>query len=277
VGAVCQKALQTLSDPNCAEFLQGICARCSTGYVFQNNGQCGLVSSDCKTFDQSTGYCLSCYLGFALNQGQCTRSNDTSPIDLNCASFVSGACVKCSKGFYFGSNGACLAVSPLCQTFDPATGSCLTCYPSFIVVGGACVEDKNHTQGDPNCASWLSGVCTACATRTFMDGNGLCQSVSIDCSTYSANNGACTSCYPGFALNQGKCALSTSPSSCSRFNARGDCVECGKGSYLNAGQCVAIDPQCASFDISAQSCVDCYPGYAILNGACQIGKVESGL
>jgi len=148
--------------------------KCSVGYFFQNNGLCGVVSSDCKTHDIATGGCLSCYLGFSLINGECIKGNDTSVIDPNCASFVSGACVKCSKNFFFDSLGVCEAVSPLCQTYDPLNGNCLTCYQSFILNNGACIEDKNNTQGDSNCASWLSGICTACASRTFMNVKGLC-------------------------------------------------------------------------------------------------------
>jgi len=154
--------------------MQGLCLKCSIGFIFQSNGLCGIVSSNCKTHDIITGNCLSCYLGFLLLNGECMKSNDTSAIDPNCASFVSGACVRCSKNYFFNSFNVCQSVSPLCKTYDTIFGYCLTCYQSFILKNGACIEDKNNTQGDSNCASWLSGICIACSSRTFKNFNGLC-------------------------------------------------------------------------------------------------------
>lgn len=274
----CLKSNQSISDPNCAAFLQGICTKCSSGYFFQNNGMCGLVNPNCKTFDAVSGMCLTCYLGFSLSGGSCVQGNSTnSAIDPNCAAFAAGACMRCSKNFYFGSNGKCMAVNPLCQTYDPANGNCLSCYQSYVVSNGSCVRDVNGTSSDPNCASWLSGVCASCDTRTFMNSSGLCENVNINCNTYNADNGQCTSCYAGYALSNGTCSPSTSPNSCSKFNSNGSCAECGTGSYLSQGQCLTIDTQCANFSVSTQACTSCYPGYSILNGVCQISTVDSKL
>jgi hypothetical protein len=132
----CNVSTTAVSDPHCAEFLQGICTKCSLGYVFEADGLCGLVSANCKTFDEVTGKCLSCYLGFALEDGACLAGNSSSSaIDPNCAAFAAGACVRCSKNFYFGANGTCLGVNPLCQTFDLTNGHCLSCYQSYVLMG----------------------------------------------------------------------------------------------------------------------------------------------
>lgn len=210
---------------------------------------CGLVNSNCKTFDAVSGNCLTCYLGFSLSGGSCVAGNSSSSaIDPNCAAFAAGACVRCSKNFYFDVNGTCVAVNPLCQTFDPSNGNCLSCYQSYVLSSGSCVPDVNGTNSDPNCASWLSGVCISCATRTFMNSMGLCENVNINCNTYNADNGQCTSCYAGFGLSNGTCSPSTSPNSCSKFDSNGKCLKCGTGSYLSQGQCLTIDAQCANFD-----------------------------
>ena len=60
-----------VTDANCAEFFEGICVRCSAGFVFGDDGFCKLVSADCETFDEITGECLSCFFGFYLKDGQC--------------------------------------------------------------------------------------------------------------------------------------------------------------------------------------------------------------
>ena len=66
-----------------------------------------------------------------------------------------------------------------------------------------------------------------------------------------------------------------SPSSCSETNPDGSCAKCGQGSYLKGGVCIAIDPQCASFNENTETCQACYPGYSLLNGACEISKVDA--
>jgi len=129
------------------------------------------------------------------------KGDDTEQtIDPFCASFVAGICVKCSRNFYFGTDGLCKMVNPLCKTFNPLNGDCLSCYQNYVIVGAVCKEDVNNTNTDPNCASWLDVVCTACATRTYIGTSGLCEAVSINCNTYDAISGACTSCYSGFGL-----------------------------------------------------------------------------
>jgi len=169
-------------------------------------------------------------------------------IDPNCASFTNNVCVKCSKNYYFGIKGLCILANPLCQTFDPTNGKCLTCFQSYVLNKGECIIDANNTATDPNCASWLDGICVLCAPRTFINSKGLCENVNINCGTYKITDGSCTSCYPGFDLANGVCSVSNSPSSCSKFDSKGACLNCSQGSYLNSGRCIQIDPQCAFFD-----------------------------
>lgn len=169
-GAKCIKSKQSLSDPNCAEFFEGLCTKCSKGFIFLDNGKCGLVSPDCKNYNTLTGACTECYMGFVLESGNCIKSTqDNADMDPNCAAFQEKVCIKCSKNFYFGINGVCTAVDPLCNGYDENTGACTGCYESFVLIGPACVEDKNFQLTDPNCASWLEGICVRCATRTVMD------------------------------------------------------------------------------------------------------------
>ena len=233
--------------------------KCSQGFIFLDTGKCGQVSANCKTFNSFTGVCTGCYLGYALEFGNCINStNNLAAIDPNCAAFQNNICVTCSKNFYFNSNGACVAVDPLCKGFNPANGACTACYESFVLQGSICVEDTNFQSTDPNCAEWLQGVCLRCATRTFVNSQGLCQTVNINCNTYSSINGVCTSCYPGFENQNGQCIEAVSPSSCRTFNSDGTCAVCATGSYLLQGSCILIDPQCASFNTTSLICTACY-------------------
>lgn len=262
-----------MSDNNCAQFANNLCVKCSTGFIFNTNGVCTQVNAQCKAYDSNTGICLNCYLGYSLSNGICL--NTTNSQDPNCASFVNQLCVKCSKGFYFGSNGQCTASNPLCLTFSSIDGSCLSCYQSFVLQNSLCVPDANNTSTDPNCASWNSGVCLACSSRAYFNNDGLCAQVSIQCNTYEDSDGLCTSCYPGFALSSGSCVPAVSPSSCAKFDQSGNCLNCSQGSYNQNGKCVQIDPQCAKFDMGSLSCLSCYPGFALLSGSCQISQVSS--
>ena len=79
-------------------------------------------------------------MGYILEDGKCKEStDDVSAIDPNCAKFKDNYCIKCSKNFYFGLNGLCAAVDPLCNGYDEATGACTGCYSSYILKGGLCI------------------------------------------------------------------------------------------------------------------------------------------
>ena len=273
-GPTCVKGTAALSDPNCAQFYQGVCLKCSTGFIFMDNGLCGLVNSNCKTFNNITGQCTSCYQGYQVSNGLCVNGTAVA-LDPNCAAFNGNLCTNCSRNFYFGPNALCLAVDPLCNGYNPVNGACTGCYQSFALQNGACVPNANNSLTDPNCASFLGTVCVACGVRTFMNNSGLCQPISVNCNTYNNLNGQCTSCYPGFNLQTGVCSASTSPSSCSKFNNDGTCAQCGGGSYLNNGACVPVDLNCAYFDLASKTCFTCYSGYSVLGGVCQISSVSS--
>ena len=95
-------------------------------------------------------------MGFALQNGKCVESeNDPSVLDPNCAAFENNICTLCSKNFFFGPNRICTAVDPLCNGYNPETGACTACFASYVLIGPACVEDKNFELTDPNCAAWF--------------------------------------------------------------------------------------------------------------------------
>lgn len=62
------------SGTNCAEFSEdqpNICLRCSKGYYFNSKEVCTKVSDLCATYNEKTGACLSCFVGYELSQGKC--------------------------------------------------------------------------------------------------------------------------------------------------------------------------------------------------------------
>ena len=103
-------------DPFCKEFKDGVCVACSFGFYFGTDNICMKVSDLCSTYNANTGECLSCFLGFKLNEekGSC-EEDDFILTDSNCAEFENGNCIKCSHGFYFNEEGKCQISNPLCK------------------------------------------------------------------------------------------------------------------------------------------------------------------
>ena len=113
--------------------------------------------------------------------------------------------MKCSIGSFFDENGVCRLVSPLCRTFNPLNGFCLTCYPAFKLESGKCIEDLYFEDQDPNCARFNEGICITCSSGFYFGNDGLCKQANPLCETFDQTNGNCLSCFFGFALNGGNC------------------------------------------------------------------------
>ena len=61
-------------DPFCKEFFGDICAQCSNRYFINGFGFCQEVNPLCNNYDQSTGNCLTCYPGFAIEGTGCVET-----------------------------------------------------------------------------------------------------------------------------------------------------------------------------------------------------------
>lgn len=77
--------------PNCANFTNGRCVRCAQGSFF-SNGNCVTVSPLCRTYDNTTGGCTSCYDGYELRGPICIVSPPSS-VAQSCRNFTNGVCV----------------------------------------------------------------------------------------------------------------------------------------------------------------------------------------
>lgn len=158
-GAACKLANATATgDPFCKRFLaNNVCAECSTRYFINGFGICQEVNPLCNGYDAANGNCLSCYPGFNLVSFSCMKG-ESQITDQYCKTWNGTVCIECSKGAFFLPNGICQPVNPLCKTYDSSNGDCTSCYDSFALQGGKCV---NSTQplSDPNCASFFGTVC----------------------------------------------------------------------------------------------------------------------
>lgn len=71
------RMLQTdgFDDPLCAVFDQksGDCVSCICRGYFDSNHRCKAINDLCQTWNINTGECTSCYRGYELVNGTCTK------------------------------------------------------------------------------------------------------------------------------------------------------------------------------------------------------------
>jgi len=176
------------TDLLCSRWNAGVCVSCATAAYF-SNGVC--VASDplCKTFDNTNGWCRSCYVGYVLSGGKCVKAPDAAPegpSDLLCAKWFNGVCTQCSRWAY-PKNGVCVQANPQCKTFDNTNGWCTSCYAGYDLTNGDCVAQIPVQQAGPVGPS----------------GPQLPANFDIYCKTYS--RGICQACFFGYKLTNGSC------------------------------------------------------------------------
>jgi hypothetical protein len=108
------------------------CSSCIPGYYFDSSTlTCPRCTGKCATCTTSPNFCLSCVLGYYLQNsatGTCTACNATSAYCLACLYDVSNAlkCTDCGVGFYLDTAGACSRCGSNCITCSAST-TCLSC------------------------------------------------------------------------------------------------------------------------------------------------------
>ena len=129
-----------MSDFNCAEFKDGECKKCSSGFYFGEEKTCKASNPLCRLFNQDNGKCTECYIGFVLSDGTCIIDDNFESGESLCAEWKEKICLRCASRAYFNEQGVCTGVSELCKTFDQLDGSCKTCYPGFKIEDDQCVQ-----------------------------------------------------------------------------------------------------------------------------------------
>jgi hypothetical protein len=87
---------QAVTDAGCAEWNWDAqtCLRCSSNWVSQN-GSCQPVNPLCKSYNETTGNCLTCFSGYSLTaNGTCALSQDQF-----CKTAEQNGCTSCYNGF----------------------------------------------------------------------------------------------------------------------------------------------------------------------------------
>lgn len=174
------------NDPNCRVYSNSACSECSNRYYVGSNGICVAVSTQCATYNNRTGECLTCYSGYTISNGQCVvvRQN------LNCKTFRDNVCIECSQTFYLdGSTGLCIAQNPSCQSVD-SNGRCTSCYKGYTLQNGGCFIPRNS---DPYCDQPGGNICLHCVDGYWIS-KGVCVPVTKNCLTYDQGSGDCLGC-----------------------------------------------------------------------------------
>ena len=277
----------TPSDAGCKTWVNGSCTECSKNWVFDNNGVCVAVNSDCRTHDTS-GACTGCYKGYDLSNGACvfSPSNNQVPTMIGCKiwNWDNQTCLECSAFWFFDSNGVCMQVSDLCASND-ANGACTSCYSGFTLNNGICEVTPRQPVSDAGCKTFVNGACTECSANFVFDSSNVCRAVSDQCKTHDLSNGWCTSCYQGYDLTEVLAADNSvvdvtcnfSPSNtaapadlgCKTW-VNGSCSECSPNWVFVNGVCQAVSDLCKSFDAANGQCLSCYVGYDLVNGVCEL-------
>lgn len=244
-------------------------------------GVCLPVSDLCRTWDSAKGVCLTCYYGYVLNtDGQCVvdplpyipRSNSL------CGQWNDTVCVACSERAYFSNAGICEAVSDYCNTWDPFSGNCLTCFKGFVLIDGVCNLAPGVKPADLGCKlwDWDTQTCLACSKDFVFNQNKVCVPVSDFCKESDAN-GLCTSCFKGYDLSSGSCLVSPSNNQvsailgCKSWDWNNQtCLECAPWYFMRNGVCAGVSSLCKEFDYTKSVCLSCFKGYHLANDTCVI-------
>lgn len=123
--------------------------------------------------------------------------------DSLCLRFQKGICVECTFRSYFNQYGRCDRVSDLCNTYDPLTGDCLTCYSGYGLFGGECVKTISDLVMPQGCASAVGRTCVQCE-RGYVAVGGSCIRQRVGCTQYN-QDGRCVRCAIGFMVQDGVC------------------------------------------------------------------------
>jgi len=272
--------------PYCSIFSGNTCTSCLLGYYLAA-GVCSPASSLCYTYDMKNGNCTNCYNGYTLSGPTCisstaTNANATNATTTNTTTTPNATITNttitpnttttsnssCSIGFYLNNNtGICTQVDPSCNTYNPNTGECLSCYTGSTLSGSICVFLSSI---DPNCNTFSGLTCTDCYNGFFIGSSGLCTPANPICQNYSMTTGQCLSCHTGYELNGTTCVqLSTLVPDCSTFTGI-ICISCINGYYLNNGSCFPGNPLCSTYNMTGGSCLSCFQGYYLSGSNCLV-------
>lgn len=185
-------------DVNCNDYNQysGACLSCKGIYILSANGTCYApqysqlvtngcqprqyrvgntcitVNSDCNLFDQYTGFCLSCI-------------DPNKILDRSSGKCYSNSQICADRYYLDPITKTCLEVSQFCNTYDAATGYCLSCTYGLTLFRGGCM------------------LLTPCGDNQYRNSEGTCVNADPNCKGVDQLTGACLDCQSGYEMNAG--------------------------------------------------------------------------
>jgi len=134
-------------------------------YYFNADIVCVRVNDLCRTWDNA-GVCLSCYLGYILENGVCSQSpvfpgHQAAVANPLCKKWNGDVCLQCADRAYFKPDGICYSVSDNCNTWDRLDGICVSCFKGFDLINGTCDVSSSNTAAplDLGCKIWNGDIC----------------------------------------------------------------------------------------------------------------------
>lgn len=160
--------------------------------------KCVAVSDQCKTWDDTTAACTSCYDGWTLADGACTVGGGGN----NGGGDNGGETGECPFRTV-KIDDKCVAVSDQCKTWDDTTAACTSCYDGWTLADGACTVGGGGDNGGGDNGGETPSECPFRTVKI----DGKCVAVSDQCKTWDEATAACTSCYEGWTLADGACTV----------------------------------------------------------------------
>jgi len=178
------------NDTYCIKLQGSSCILCSSGYFLNVSAICQQVNPLCKTYDNTTGFCTSCYTGYSVQGTTCAI---LAAVSIPYCSLVgaSGLCLECING-YFVNGTNCSPVSILCASYNAQTGLCTSCIPGYFYQSGTCVYPALGV--DPACEHYSNAYCDACAAGFYIS-NYSCAQINQNCIEFDYKNSVCVSCH----------------------------------------------------------------------------------
>lgn len=176
-------------DSNCDEYNQfsGACLSCKGTYILSSNGTCyppqynqmasngcqprqyrvgntcTNVDPNCNLFDLYTGFCITCVdpnKFLDKSSGKCFSNTEI-----------------CADRYYLDPiTRTCQEVSQYCNSYDRATGYCLSCTYGLTLFRGGCM------------------LLTPCGNKQYRNQEGMCVDADPNCKGVDQLTGKCTSC-----------------------------------------------------------------------------------